>query len=285
MFRRIADYWALLKSLQTGLLLFTGVAGYISARGPVAASAEFLGLVGSLALAISGSTVLNMVYDRDIDAVMSRTCFRPLPSGRVGWREAALFGLLLSVAGLAWAAALSPLYGAVVLVGLAADVGLYTVWLKRRTPWSILWGGIAGAAPVVAGRVLALGAVDSLGLMLGLAVMLWIPTHIMTVSLQYAGDYARAGVPVFPNRYGAAATQRLIILSTVLAAGVMVAIGSRLALPLGYLRAAAVSGLMLIGFALAGARRPTPQRQLWLFKLASLYMLGSMSLIAAGCQR
>ncbi|MGD8850599.1 MAG: UbiA family prenyltransferase, partial [Anaerolineales bacterium] len=76
-------YWPLIKSLQTGLLLFTGLAGYMTARCPVLNWTTMIGLAGSLFLAISGSTVMNMVYDRDIDAKMKRTCLRPLPVGSV----------------------------------------------------------------------------------------------------------------------------------------------------------------------------------------------------------
>ena len=151
---RLRSYWTLIKSLQTGLLLVTGLAGYMSARCPVIAWQTMVGLTGSLFLAISGSTVLNMVYDRDIDLCMGRTCLRPLPPGRVSVREAVALGILLSVAGVAWALALSPLYGLVVFAGLFCDVVVYTLWLKRRTAWSIVWGGIAGGMPILAGRVL-----------------------------------------------------------------------------------------------------------------------------------
>ena len=153
-FRR---YWPLIKSLQTGLLLATGIAGYLSAHSPNGSWLTFFGMIGSLFLAISGSTVLNMAYDRDIDSVMKRTCWRPLPSGQVSVREAVLLGSVLSALGVGWALAMAPLYGAVVFAGLFFDVVVYTAWLKRRTPYAILIGGLAGGMPVLAGRVLAIG--------------------------------------------------------------------------------------------------------------------------------
>src|SRR5690606_24655422 len=117
----------------------------------------------TLFLAISGSTVLNMVYDRDIDGRMGRTSRRPIPSGQVSTSEALVLGVLLSTLGVGGALLLDPWYGIVVGAGLTCDVMVYTVWLKRRTPWSILWGGIAGGMPILAGRTLGTGQVELVG--------------------------------------------------------------------------------------------------------------------------
>ncbi|MGD8604010.1 MAG: protoheme IX farnesyltransferase, partial [Anaerolineales bacterium] len=194
---RLRAYWALIKSLQTGLLLFTGLAGYLSAVARPVDWSETWALAGSVFLTVAGSTVLNMVYDRDIDGMMKRTAHRPLPAGKLGWQEALAFGSLLSVGGIGWALWIDPLYGLIVFSGLAIDVLIYTMWLKRRTAWSVVWGGLAGGMPVLAGRVLAEGRIDLVGIMLSLAILLWIPTHIMTFAIKHAQDYARAGVPVF----------------------------------------------------------------------------------------
>ena len=191
------------KSLQTGLLLVTGLAGYMSARCPVIAWQTLLAVTGSLFLAISGSTVLNMVHDRDIDLRMMRTCQRPLPAGLVSVREATILGVLLSTVGVAWALSLTPLYGLIVFAGLFCDVVVYTLWLKRRTAWSIVWGGIAGGMPILAGRALGTGQIEPIGVLLSLAVLLWIPTHIMTFSIRYRQDYERASIRTFPSTYGA----------------------------------------------------------------------------------
>ena len=193
-------YWPLIKSLQTGLLLATGVAGYLSAVRPAGHWLTLLGLAGSLFLAISGSTVLNMAYDRDIDACMKRTCWRPLPTGQVSVREAVVLGLVLSALGVGWALAMLPLYGAIVFAGLFFDVVVYTIWLKRRTPYSIIIGGLAGGMPVLAGRTLAVGQIDTVGVMLALGVLFWIPTHIMTFSMRHFDDYKTAGRADLPGR-------------------------------------------------------------------------------------
>jgi len=141
-------YWSLIKSPQTGLLLATGLAGYFSVRIPANAWPTLLGLVISLTLAIGGSTVLNMAHDADIDSRMKRTCWRPLPSGQVSVREAAILGSILSALGVSLALAMSPLYGTIVFAGLFLNLVIYTLWLKRRTP--LLAGGVALAALGVA---------------------------------------------------------------------------------------------------------------------------------------
>ena len=279
--RKLRAYWTLIKSLQTGLLLITGLAGYMSARCPVTAWETLLAVTGSLFLAISGSTVLNMVYDRDIDAKMKRACMRPLPSGRVSVREALLLGIVLSHAGIAWAFSLSPIYGAVVTAGLFFDVVVYTIWLKRRTPYSIIIGGLAGGMPVLAGRALAVGGIDPIGILLALAVLFWIPTHIMTFNLKYAEDYARGGVPTFPSAYGVNTTRLIITLSSVGAAIAIVIAALGVGMTWGYLRLLFVLSAGLLTLAVASMVRPSERLNLGLFKYASIYMLGSMALLAA----
>ncbi len=274
-----AKYWPLIKSLQTGLLLVTGVAGYSSCRCPVLNWGELLGLVGSLFLAISGSTVLNMWYDRDIDAIMSRTCWRPLPSGVIGPREALYFGLLLSALGVGWALAMDVLYGAIVFAGLFFDVVVYTVWLKRRTAWSILWGGIAGAMPVLAGRTLGIGYIDWIGVTLALSVLFWIPTHILTFNMRNYDDYQRAGIPTFPSTYGFQATRIAISISSVLAAISMALAAYGIGMMVGYLRLMGVLSAGLLLLAVASLLRPSERVNFGLFKYASLYMLSAMLLL------
>jgi len=271
-------YWPLIKSLQTGLLLATGLAGFTSARCPVSAMPTLLGLTGSLFLTISGSTVLNMYFDRDLDAKMARTRSRPLPSGRLRPENGLRLGLLLSLLGLGWATLLSPLFALVVFAGLIFDVGVYTIWLKRRSAWSIVWGGISGGMPILAGRALAIGHIDWVGLLLALSVLCWIPTHILTFQMRYFEDYRRAGVPTFPSRFGFGATRLVIALSSVLAA---VAIGGAavgIGMTWGYLRVLAVLSMGLFGLAIKALAQPSEILHFGLFKYASLYMLSAMLL-------
>jgi len=280
--RKIKLYWPLIKSLQTGLLLLTGFTGFISARCPVLNPEIIMGLLGSLFLTISGSTVLNMVYDRDIDSLMNRTAHRPLPSGRISVKEALLLGLGLSFVGLLWAFSLSVLYGWVVFSGLFIDVVIYTIWLKRRTPWSIVWGGVSGGMPILAGRVLGLGQIDAIGFLLALAILLWIPTHILTFSIRYQKDYDSAGVPTFPSAYGIQNTQLIIALSSI-GAALSIGIGLfALELSWGYLRLLAVLTTGLVGLAFLSIFQPSEKVNFGLFKYASIYMLGSMIMVVLG---
>ena len=279
---KLRAYLAMTKSLQTALLLVTAVAGYASARCPLLTWKTLLAMIVSLFLVISGSTVLNMVYDRDIDAVMKRTCWRPLPVGQVTPGEALRLGVVLCVLGSVLAFAMSLLFGLVVIAGLCFDAVVYTLWLKRRTAWSIVIGGLAGGMPVLAGRTLALGRVDAIGLLLMLAVLLWIPTHIMTFSIRYAEDYRRAGVPTFPSRYGMPLTRVLISLASVGAAVSIMIAAVGIGLSWGYMGFLGVLGFGLLALAIANIMRPSPGLNFGLFKYASLYMLSSMLLVVAG---
>jgi protoheme IX farnesyltransferase len=273
------SYLPLIKSLQTGLLLSTGVAGYMSAHTHLELDL-LVGLVGSLFLAISGSTILNMWYDCDIDTVMNRTHNRPLAMGNVSKQEALWLGLILSMVGVSWSIVINGLYGLVIFAGLFFDVIVYTIWLKRRTCWSIVWGGISGGMPILAGRVLAMGQVDIIGLLLMMAVIFWIPTHILTFTMRYFDDYQKARVPTFCTAYGFEATRAIIALSAIIAAASIGVAGVMIGVQEGALRLMAVlsSGLLLLSF--ATVFRPSEQVNFSLFKYASIYMLASMILLS-----
>jgi len=276
---KIKDYLPLIKTLQTGLLLSTGIAGYLSAHTPVSIP-TLIGLSLSLFAAISGSTVLNMWYDHDIDTVMDRTHNRPLANGKVTQGEALRLGLIMSLLGVGGAAAMDPFYGLVVFAGLFFDVVVYTIWLKRRTCWSIAWGGIAGGMPILAGRVLAVGHIDLIGILLTLAVLFWIPTHILTFSMRYYDDYKAAGVPIFPSTYGFAFTRAAIAASAVIAAIAIGTAGILIGVQAGYLRLMAVLASGLLILSLTTVARPSERVNFGLFKYASLYMLSSMLILS-----
>ena len=272
-------YFPLIKSLQTFLLMVTGLAGYMTARCPVTTFGTMVGLAASLFLSISGSTILNMWYDRDIDAKMGRTAKRPLASGLVSADEVLRVGLLISAFGVGLAALMSPLYGLIIFAGLFFDVVVYTIWLKRKTAWAIVWGGISGGMPILAGRALGLGTVDWIGIALTFAVLFWIPTHILTFSIRYRKDYAAAGVPTFPSTYGDAFTQKVIAISSVFAAITIVVAAYGVGTEWGFLRLLAVLAGGLLTLAIASVVRPSEKINFGLFKYASLYMLSAMILL------
>ncbi len=273
-------YWPLIKSLQTFLLLTTAMAGFFSVHPDHAATRAILAMAGSMFLAISGSTVLNMWLDRDIDAIMQRTCNRPLAAHTILPSHALVFGVVLSTAGILWALILSPVYGTIVAAGIFFDVFIYTLWLKRRTPWSIVLGGISGGIPVLAARSLALGYVDWVGLLLLLAVLFWIPTHILTFSMKYYEDYKAANVPTIASTYGFQVTRLIIAISSLLAALAMGLAAYWVGLSAGALSLLAVLGASLLILSLTSIIRPSDKLNLGLFKYASLYMMAAMLILA-----
>jgi protoheme IX farnesyltransferase len=204
------DFFALLKPRVMSLVVFTAFVGLVAA--PVAIN-PLLAMIAILAIAIGAgaSGALNMWYDADIDAVMTRTAGRPVPAGRVTPGEALSFGLVLSV--------LSVMTLGVLVNWLSASLlaftiffyaVIYTMWLKRWTPQNIVIGGAAGAFPPVIGWAAVTGSVSLESVILFLIIFLWTPPHFWALALFKSDDYARAGIPMMPNVAGQASTRRQI---------------------------------------------------------------------------
>lgn len=280
--RAAAALLALTKPKQTGLLLVTAVGAYAMTAAPAIDGAAVALGTFALALAISGCTILNMVLDRDIDAKMARTAGRPIPRGEIGPRQAAAAGVAASAAGVVLAAALSPLFAAVVAAGLFFDLVVYTMWLKRRSPLSIVFGGVSGGMPALAGRVLALGRIDMIGLMLALGIVLWIPAHILTLATRHVREYEEAGVPVWPSVYGERSARRAVAVATVLATVVLTAAGLLEGIAPGAIAALVALGLVLDSLAVLTLVSPTERHNWALFKGASVYMFGAFICLTFG---
>ena len=154
------------------------------------------------------------------------------------------------------------------------------MWLKRRTCWGIVWGGISGAMPILSGRVLAVGEIEIVGLLLAGAILFWIPTHTLTFSIKFHNDYQAAGVPTFPSTYGLETTHTVIALSSIIAAASIGVAGVMIGVQAGAMRLMVVlsAGLLLLSF--ATIFRPSERTNFSLFKYASLYMLASMILLS-----
>ena len=279
---KLRGFWALIKSRQTLLLLATGLAGYLSARPEGVSGLTIALMLFGLFATISGTTALNMVIDRDIDARMARTAWRPLPSGTLTPLAAAVFGGGLVALGLGVAFLLSGVFGLVIAVGTFLDLVVYTLWLKRRSAWAIIFGGVSGGMPILAGRALVTGRVDGLGLLLALSVLLWIPTHIMTFSIKYADDYRRAGVPTWPAIYGPDSARRFMARANGLRGVVLVAAGWLLDICPYSLALLALSGVITLALSLWAVIHPSEKINHRLFKFASVHMLGSMILLTWG---
>jgi protoheme IX farnesyltransferase len=273
-------YWSLTKSLQTSLLLSTGLAGFMTARCPVIHWYDFVSLSVSLYLSIAGSTIINMWYDRDIDAKMARTCARPLVSGQIDADEALHIGLILSILGISFAVVMKPLYGLIIFAGWFFDVVVYTIYLKRRSAWSIVWGGISGAMPILAGRVFGMGRLDLVGILLSVAILFWIPTHILTFAMRNSEDYQSAGIPTLPSTYGFQFARSLIAFSSIFAASAIATAGILIGLQWGFLWVLAVmsAGLLILTF--YSLLRPSDRNNFGLFKYASFFILTAMILLS-----
>jgi heme o synthase len=211
----IGDYVALMKPRVMSLVVFTALVGLLVAPGGIDPSAGAVALF-CIAAGAGAAGALNMWYDADIDAVMARTVRRPIPSGRVSRSEALGFGLTLGMCAiLALGAFLNVVAAALLAFTIFFYVAVYTMWLKRRTPQNIVIGGAAGALPPVIGWVAVTGNVGLEPLVLFLIIFLWTPPHFWALSLNLAGEYARAGVPMLPVVAGRAETKRQILLYSV----------------------------------------------------------------------
>ena len=174
------------------------------------------------------------------------------------------------------------IFGLVIAAGVFFDLVVYTLWLKRRSAWAIIFGGISGGMPILAGRALVTGRVDGLGLLLALSVLLWIPSHIVTFAIKHAADYRRVGVPTWPAVYGADSARRLIARADGLRAVTLVAVGWLLDICPYSLTLLALSGVVTLALSVGAARHPSEKRNHRLFKFASVHMLISMVLITLG---
>src|SRR5712675_2057137 len=212
---RLSAFLALMKPRVMVLAVFTAVVGLVIAPGhldPLRASIAVL----AIAAGAGAAGVLNMWYDADIDAVMTRTARRPIPRGKVSPGGALLFGLALADAAVvALDVAANVEAAALLAFAIFFYVVVYTMWLKRSTPQNIVIGGAAGALPPMIGWAAATGHVGLEPLILFLIVFLWTPPHFWALSLNRADDYAHAGVPMLPVVAGRAETKRQILLYTV----------------------------------------------------------------------
>ncbi len=225
---RIHDFVALTKPRVMSLVMFTAMVGYTVAPGLRDALTGCIVLL-SIAFGAGGAGALNMWYEADLDAAMTRTAGRPLPRGRVSPAEALAFGLALGAAGVAILGLVNVAAAALLASTVFFYVVIYTMWLKRRTPQNIVIGGAAGALPPVIGWVAATGTVGIEPLLLFLIIMLWTPPHFWALSLDRVGEYARAGIPMLPVVAGAAATKRQILVYSA-----MLATASLLPFALGF---------------------------------------------------
>ncbi|MGB3829270.1 MAG: heme o synthase [Ornithinimicrobium sp.] len=195
----VADYVSLTKPRIIELLLVTTFpVMFLAERGIPSLWLIVATMVGGV-LAAASANALNCYLDRDIDAQMDRTAHRPLVTGAISPRNAAIFGSVLGVAAVAWLATVVNVISAMLAFGaIALYVVFYTLLLKRRTSQNIVWGGVAGCMPVLIGWSAVTGSLAWPALILFLVVFFWTPPHYWPLSMRFKEDYAKAGVPMLP---------------------------------------------------------------------------------------
>jgi protoheme IX farnesyltransferase len=209
-----------MKPRVMSLVVFTALVGLAVAPGHIHPLIGFTALL-CIAIGAGASGALNMWYDADIDAIMTRTARRPIPAGRVLPREALAFGLTLSVGSVVVLGLLVNILAAVLLAAtIAFYVLVYTMWLKRSTPQNIVIGGAAGAFPPMIGWAAATGSLAVEPVLLFAIIFLWTPPHFWALSLLRSDDYARANIPMLPVVAGFDETRRQILIYTLILAPV-----------------------------------------------------------------
>jgi len=282
----VSDYIALLKPRVMSLVVFTALVGLAVAPGHLHPVTAFTALL-CIAVGAGASGALNMWYDADIDAVMTRTSRRPVPMGRVRPGEALAFGLTLAgfsvmTFGLLvnWAAA------ALLAFTIFFYAVIYTMWLKRSTPQNIVIGGAAGAFPPMIGWAAVTGSLSLEPVLLFLIIFFWTPPHFWALALYRTQDYARAGVPMLPVVAGETATRWQVLLYTL----VLVPLGIAPWM-LGYAGpiygfVAVVTGAIMLLLAVQVFRERAPaeraSRNMFAFSILYLFLLYAVLLVERG---
>jgi protoheme IX farnesyltransferase len=267
----LADYFELTKPKVQTLLLFTTIAAMEIAGNPPVSRIALTCLGGYLSA--GGAGAVNHYYDRDIDAQMKRTASRPIPAGRISPRAALTFGFVLC--GLSFAllwATVNLLSAGLALGGFVGYVGVYTVWLKRRTAQNIVIGGAAGAVPPLVGWAAARGSVSWTAVYLFAIVFYWTPPHFWSLSLLMKDEYARVGVPMMPVVRGEHETRRQILLYALLLYAISQLPFCAGAFGVAYLIGSVVLGLAFIAGALILYRRADRRTALRLYLFSLVYL-------------
>lgn len=273
----VLAYLELTKPKSATLLVFTALVGMVVAAATRAGSLGPVALLwglGAIAAGCGGCNALTCYIDRDVDRIMERTHARPLPMGRIEPQGRALaYGLVLVAVSLVLSAAANPVALAFMAAGIVDNVVVYSLWLKRRSPWNIVVGGFSGGMPVAFGWAFVTGGVDAAAILLAALVVLWTPTHIWSLALRYREDYARARIPMLP----VVARERTAVRCMVCTAALLVPLS--LALPwatpaagTGYVAIAVAFGAPVLLLNLWLGLRPSRDRAWVVFKFSSPYL-------------
>ena len=282
----VGDYIALMKPRVMSLVVFTALVGLAVAPGSMHPVAAFTALL-CIAVGAGAAGALNMWYDADVDALMTRTARRPVPMGRVLPGEALAFGLTLgSFAVVVLGLLVNWVASALLAFTIFFYVVIYTIWLKRSTPQNIVIGGAAGAFPPMIGWAAVTGSLGLEPVLLFLIIFFWTPPHFWALALYRTEDYARARIPMLPVVSGDASTRRQILLYTLILVPLGVtpwAFGYTGAL---YGVTAIVTGAIMVMLSWQVFRESRPaeraSRNLFAFSILYLFLLFAVLLVERG---
>ncbi len=273
------DYLALLKPRVMSLVIFTALVGLVRAPDHVHPVIAFTALL-CIAVGAGAAGALNMWWDADIDAVMTRTRNRPVPAGRVSAQEAFAFGMTLAAFSVVVLGLLvNVLAGALLAFTIFFYVVVYTMWLKRSTAQNIVIGGLSGALPPMVAWAAASGTVSLESVLLVAIIFFWTPPHFWALALYRADDYARAGVPMLPVTAGQDETRRQILLYTLVLVPLAMSPVFLGFAGIAYGVISAVTGLGMLALAINVYRRRTGDeavraaKKLFAFSILYLFVL------------
>ena len=207
-----SELFKLMKPRVMSLVIFTCAVGLLTAPNLVSTKDAIIGIL-LVSLGAGAAGALNMWYESDLDALMTRTCLRPIPTGKVNRNQALILGVTLSVISvIALDYFTNRISAAILLITILFYVFVYTIWLKRRTPQNIVIGGASGAFPPVIGWTIATGSLSLEPLTFFLIIFFWTPSHFWALSLYKSDDYKKANIPMLPLTNGIESTKLNILI-------------------------------------------------------------------------
>ncbi len=217
-----SELFKLMKPRVMSLVIFTCAVGLLTAPNLVSTNEAVIGIL-LVSLGAGAAGALNMWYESDLDALMTRTCLRPIPTGKINRNQALIFGITLSIVSVvALDYFTNRISAAILLLTILFYVFVYTIWLKRRTPQNIVIGGAAGAFPPVIGWTISTGSLSLEPLAFFLIIFFWTPSHFWALSLYKSDDYKKAKLPMLPLTNGVESTKLNIFIYSLLMVPVIV---------------------------------------------------------------
>ena len=211
-----SELFKLMKPRVMSLVIFTCAVGLLTSPNLITSKDAIIGIL-LVSLGAGAAGALNMWYESDLDALMTRTCLRPIPTGKVNRNQALIFGVTLSIVSVvALDYFANRISAAILLLTILFYVFVYTIWLKRRTPQNIVIGGAAGAFPPVIGWTIATGSLSIEPLAFFLIIFFWTPSHFWALSLYKSDDYKKAKIPMLPLTNGVESTKLNIFIYSLL---------------------------------------------------------------------